>query len=109
MSRKKVIFFQKFFFRGYNFFKTPFIQTYTSDDMLGIELSAVLKNVYAISAGICHGLGYGDNFISVLISNCIKEVEIFLIPIDWLLNHPAAITCSVAALSKLIQHAKVFK
>ena len=59
-------------------FKTPFIQTYTSDDMLGIELSAVLKNVYAISAGICHGLGYGDNFISVLISNCIKELEIFL-------------------------------
>ena len=59
-------------------FKTNFIQTYTSDDMLGIELSAVLKNVYAISAGICHGLGYGDNFIAVLISNCIKELEVFL-------------------------------
>ena len=38
----------------------------------------MLKNVYAISAGICHGLGYGDNFIAVLISNCIKELEVFL-------------------------------
>ena len=61
-----------------NLFNTKFIKTQASADMLGIELSSVLKNVYAISAGIAHGLGYGDNFISVLISNCIKELEIFL-------------------------------
>lgn len=59
-------------------FSSKFIKTCYSSDMLGIELSAVLKNVYAISAGICHGLGYGDNFIAVLISNCIKELEVFL-------------------------------
>ncbi|MBG15233.1 MAG: glycerol-3-phosphate dehydrogenase [Crocinitomicaceae bacterium] len=61
-----------------NQFNTKYIRSYVSEDMLGIELSAVLKNVYAISAGICHGLGYGDNFIAVLISNCIKELEVFL-------------------------------
>ena len=59
-------------------FTTKYIRTQSSADMLGVELSSVLKNVYAISAGICHGLGYGDNFISVLISNCIKELEVFL-------------------------------
>jgi glycerol-3-phosphate dehydrogenase (NAD(P)+) len=59
-------------------FSTKYINSQSSNDMLGIELSSVLKNVYAISAGICHGLGYGDNFISVLISNCIKELEVFL-------------------------------
>jgi len=61
-----------------NLFATKFIKTHPSKDMLGVELSSVLKNVYAISAGIAHGLGYGDNFISVLISNCIKELEVFL-------------------------------
>lgn len=59
-------------------FSNKYIKSQSSTDMLGIELSSVLKNVYAISAGICHGLGYGDNFISVLISNCIKELEVFL-------------------------------
>jgi glycerol-3-phosphate dehydrogenase (NAD(P)+) len=50
----------------------------TSDDLFGTELSAVLKNVYALVAGICHGLGYGDNFQAVLISNAIQEIERFI-------------------------------
>ena len=49
-----------------------------SDDIFGTEHSAVLKNVYAISAGIAHGLGYGDNFIAVLLSNAIREMEKYL-------------------------------
>lgn len=49
-----------------------------SDDIFGTEHSAVLKNVYAISAGIAHGLGYGDNFIAVLLSNAIREMERYL-------------------------------
>jgi hypothetical protein len=46
-------------------------------DMIGWfgEISAVLKNVYSIASGICSGLGYGDNFQSVLISNAIQEIE----------------------------------
>ena len=55
-----------------------YIKTTTSDDIYGTEYSAVLKNVIAISAGICHGLGYGDNFLSVLISNGIGEIKRFV-------------------------------
>jgi len=52
-----------------------YIKTFTSDDVFGTEISAVLKNIYAVAAGICKGLGYGDNFLSVLISNAIRETS----------------------------------
>ena len=55
-----------------------FLNVTLSDDIFGTEHSAVLKNVYAISAGIAHGLGYGDNFIAVLLSNAIREMERYL-------------------------------
>jgi len=55
-----------------------YIKTTVSDDLFGTELSAVLKNVYAVAAGICSGLGYGDNFQSVLIANAIQEIENFI-------------------------------
>jgi glycerol-3-phosphate dehydrogenase (NAD(P)+) len=55
-----------------------YIKTTTTDDLFGTEISAVLKNVYALVAGICHGLGYGDNFQAVLISNAIQEIERFI-------------------------------
>lgn len=55
-----------------------YIKTTVSDDIYGTEYSAVLKNVIAIAAGICHGLGYGDNFLSVLISNGITEIKRFV-------------------------------
>ncbi len=55
-----------------------YIKTTTSDDLFGTEISAVLKNVYALAAGICHGIGYGDNFQAVLISNAIQEIERFI-------------------------------
>ena len=59
-------------------FACRYIKTTTSDDLFGTELSAVLKNVYSIASGICSGLGYGDNFQAVLISNAIQEIENFI-------------------------------
>lgn len=55
-----------------------YIKTTISDDIYGTEYSAVLKNVYAIACGICHGLGCGDNFQAVLISNAIREIKRFI-------------------------------
>lgn len=54
------------------------LRTKISNDVVGIELSAVLKNIYAIAAGICQGLSYGDNFQAVLMCQCAKETERFL-------------------------------
>jgi glycerol-3-phosphate dehydrogenase (NAD(P)+) len=55
-----------------------YIKTTVSDDLFGTEFSAVLKNIYALASGICSGLGYGDNFQSVLISNAVQEIENFI-------------------------------
>lgn len=53
---------------------TDYIRTKVSDDIIGTEYAAMLKNIYALAAGIYHGLGYGDNFQSVLMSNAIREM-----------------------------------
>jgi len=55
-----------------------YVKTSTSEDIFGTEISAVMKNIMAIASGICHGLGYGDNFQAVLISNAIQEIEDFV-------------------------------
>lgn len=59
-----------------------FLKTSITSDINGIEYSSVLKNVYAIAVGICHGLKYGDNFQAVLISNSIREINRFVDAIE---------------------------
>lgn len=61
-----------------SFLDSSYMQTSVSDDIYGTEYSAVLKNIMAIASGICHGLGYGDNFQAVLISNGIQEIKRFV-------------------------------
>ena len=58
--------------------QSRYISVKTSDDPEGLEWAAVLKNVYAIACGVCHGLGYGDNFQAVLVSNSMQEMNLFL-------------------------------
>lgn len=57
---------------------SEYIKTKISDDIIGTEYAVMLKNIYAIAAGIAHGLGYGDNFQSVLMSNAIREMKRFI-------------------------------
>lgn len=59
-----------------------YIKTIISNDIFGIEYGSVLKNIYALAGGICHSLGYGDNFQAVLISNAIREMEKYVETID---------------------------
>ncbi|MCO4820478.1 MAG: glycerol-3-phosphate dehydrogenase [Flavobacteriaceae bacterium] len=61
-----------------NALSSDYIKTKISDDIIGTEYAVMLKNIYAIAAGIAHGLGYGDNFQSVLMSNAIREMKRFI-------------------------------
>lgn len=57
------------------YLRSDYIKCSISDDVIGTEYAAMLKNIYALAAGIAHGLGYGDNFQSVLMSNAIREMK----------------------------------
>ena len=59
-------------------FNAPYLNTIVNDDVYGVQYAAVLKNIYALGAGIAHGLEYGDNFLSVLIANSADEMASFL-------------------------------
>jgi len=59
-------------------FSNNYISTIVNHDILGVQYAAVLKNIYALGAGIAHGLGYGDNFLSVYIANAADEMAGFL-------------------------------
>lgn len=59
-------------------FRAPYVHTTTSLDVDGLEYSSVMKNIYAIAAGLCHSLRYGDNFQAVLISNAVQEIHRFV-------------------------------
>ncbi|HLI92283.1 MAG TPA: NAD(P)H-dependent glycerol-3-phosphate dehydrogenase [Puia sp.] len=59
-------------------FSTEYLNTVINQDVYGVQFAAVLKNIYALGAGIAHGLEYGDNFLSVLIANCADEMAGFL-------------------------------
>ena len=61
-----------------NRIQNTYLKTYITTDVRGIEYASVLKNVYAIASGICHGLKYGDNFQAILVSNSIREMSRFV-------------------------------
>lgn len=59
-------------------FTNNYVNTIVNPDILGVQYAAVLKNIYALGAGIAHGLDYGDNFLSVYIANAADEMAGFL-------------------------------
>ena len=59
-------------------FSTSYINTVVNTDIYGVQYAAILKNIYALGAGIAHGQEYGDNFLSVFIANCAEEMAVFL-------------------------------
>jgi len=59
-------------------FRTPYLNTVVNTDVYGVQYAAILKNIYALGAGIAHGLEYGDNFLSVFIANAADEMAGFL-------------------------------
>jgi glycerol-3-phosphate dehydrogenase (NAD(P)+) len=61
-----------------SFFKTDYLNTIVNHDIYGVQFAAILKNIYALGAGVAHGLEYGDNFLSVLIANSADEMASFL-------------------------------
>lgn len=61
-----------------NLLNCRYLNSTVSDDIYGTEYSAVLKNVIAVAGGICHALGYGDNYLAVLVSNAIQEIKRFV-------------------------------
>jgi glycerol-3-phosphate dehydrogenase (NAD(P)+) len=59
-------------------FKSDYINTIVNEDVIGVQYAGVVKNIYALGAGIAHGLEYGDNFLSVYIANCASEMKLLL-------------------------------
>jgi len=70
-------------------FTTEYINTVVNDDVVGVQYAAVLKNIYALGAGIAHGLEYGDNFLSVYIANSANEMVTFLRKLSEQESQPA--------------------
>ena len=61
-----------------SYFKSDYINTIVNNDVIGVQYAGVAKNIYALGAGIVHGLEYGDNFLSVYIANCANEMQVLL-------------------------------
>jgi len=61
-----------------SYFKSEYINTIINKDIIGVQYAGVAKNIYALGAGIAHGLDYGDNFLSVFIANCANEMQVLL-------------------------------
>lgn len=61
-----------------SYFKSDYINTIVNKDVMGVQYAGVAKNIYALGAGIAHGLEYGDNFLSVFIANCANEMQLLL-------------------------------
>jgi glycerol-3-phosphate dehydrogenase (NAD(P)+) len=61
-----------------SYFKSEYINTIVNNDVIGVQYAGVAKNIYALGAGIAHGLEYGDNFLSVFIANCANEMQALL-------------------------------
>ncbi|HNL82803.1 MAG TPA: NAD(P)-binding domain-containing protein [Chitinophagaceae bacterium] len=64
-------------------FNTEYLNTRVNHDISGVQYAAILKNIYALGAGIAHGLDYGDNFLSVYIANAADEMVAFLKQLVW--------------------------
>ena len=61
-----------------NVLANDFFRCSLSNDVLGVEAAAIMKNIYALAVGMAVGLRYGDNFLAVLIAGCAAEMKRFI-------------------------------
>jgi glycerol-3-phosphate dehydrogenase (NAD(P)+) len=80
-----------------SYFATEYINTRINNDVLGVQYAAVAKNIYALGAGIAHGLEYGDNFLSVFIANAANEMDCLLSAIEKSTNHKGVVSNHTAS------------
>lgn len=78
-------------------FRCDYIHTIVNNDVPGVQFAAILKNIYAIGAGMAHGLDYGDNFMSVYIANAAEEMVGFLRRVVWDKNPSVKINYAASA------------
>lgn len=72
------------------YFQCHYVKPTVTQDVQGTEMGAILKNVFAIAAGMAHGLAYGDNFLAVLVANAVQEMQRFLLATTP--NHPGVLS-----------------
>jgi len=70
-----------------------YLHTISTKDIIGVEVAGLMKNVYAIGAGICQGVGYGDNLTAVYVTTAFREMQAVALNQNAGVAHDMAMNC----------------